>query len=145
MVVLAVLALSSIGYLFFTFSRLDWVRYVTEPYYWRVQALVCPQKKPQAVIVLSDNPNSSPKHILNHDPELSGFLKSLPAQPVQVEIKRRGYLWEWNYGVFLVLSIENHEVQDYLHKPPEEVEDCVFKPADTLDPNLLLIPYTQTS
>ncbi len=143
MVALAVMALLTLGYAYFIAYRLDWVRYISEPHYWRLQTLTCPERNPQAVIVLSEEPDSKPRMTLNYDLELMRHLKSLPKErPVMVEIKRRGYLWEWNYGDYFVLAIEGQGISEYLRKLPDDLEGCSYEAAETLDPALLLMPYT---
>lgn len=137
-VALAVFAFVSLGYIYSVAHRLDWVRYITKPYYWRVEALSCPGKKAQAVVVLSDKANSSPKHTLNYDPDLYSYLKTLSAaQPVKVEIQRKGYLWEFNYGEEFVLAIGTKGIYQSWRKTPRELDGCTYEPATTLDPSLL--------
>lgn len=138
-VALAVFALVSLGYFYSIAHRLDWVQYVTQTFYWRVMALSCPDKDPEAVVVLSEQPGAEPQHVLNYDPVLARYLKTLPTdQPVKVEIKRKGYLWEFNTGEQYVLAIGSKGIYQSWRKVPAELKTCSYKPAETLDPTLLL-------
>jgi hypothetical protein len=138
MVALAVMAFVSLGYFYFVAYRLDWVRYITESYYWRVESLACPGKLPEAVVVLSEAQNAKPKHVLSDDPELARYLNTLhPDQPVKVEIRRKGYLWEFNYGEQFVLSIGSKGIYDAWRKLPQDLENCTYGPPVKVDPTLL--------
>ena len=137
MVVLAITAFVSLGYIYFIAYRLDWIRYVTQAYYWRVETLTCPGKNAETVVVLSEAQNASPRHVLIYGPELARYLNTLPpAQPVPVEIKRKGYLWEFNYGDQFVLSIGSQGIYTSWRKLPEELRDCTYGPLEKQDPGL---------
>ena len=137
MIVLAIMAFVSLGYIFFIAHRLDWVRYVTQSYYWRVEPLSCPGKKAEAVVVLSETQNASPKHVVSYGPELASYLSTLPpAQPVAVEIRRKGYLWEFNYGEQFVLSIGSQGIYTSWRKIPQELRDCTYGPLEKNGPGL---------
>ena len=139
MVALAVLAIVSLIYIYSVAYRLDWIRYVTDSYYWRVQTLVCPGKKPEEVVVLSEKKDAKPQHVLVYDPDLARYLKTLPAdQPVKAEVKRKGYLWEWNHGEQFVLSIGTKGIYVSWRKIPEDLKGCTYGPAKNSDPNLPL-------
>jgi hypothetical protein len=136
-VALAVLAFVSLGYFYSVAYRLDWIRYVTESYYWRVQTLVCPDKKPETVVILSEKRDAQPQHVVLYDPDLARYLKTLPAdQPVKAEVMRKGYLWEWNYGEQFVLSIGTKGIYVSWRKIPEDLKGCAYGPVTNLDPNL---------
>lgn len=138
-VALAVFAFVSLGYFYFVAHRLDWVQYVTESSYWRVMALSCPDRDPVAVVVLSEEPGAEAQHVLRYDPDLARYLKTLPPdKPVKVEIKRKGYLWEFNIGEQYVLAIGSKGIYHAWRMVPAELESCSYKPAQTLDPGLLL-------
>jgi len=138
-VALAVFAFVSLGYFYYIAHRLDWVQYVTQSYYWRVMALSCPNKDLEAVVVLSEQPGAEPKHVLHYDPSLAQYLKTLPVdQPVKVEIKRKGYLWEFNYGEQYVLAVGSKGIYHSWRKVPAELKACSFEPKESLDPALLV-------
>jgi len=135
----AIFAFVSLGYFYSIAHRLDWIRYVTEPYYWRVQAMSCPNKKPEPVVVLSDSADASPKHVITYAPELARYLKTLPPkQPVNVEIRRKGYLWEFNYGEQFVLSIGTKGIYPGWRKTADQLKDCNYEPVTVLDPTILM-------
>ena len=138
MVVLAIMAFVSLGYMYFTASRLDWVRYITEPYYWRIETLSCPGKEAETVVVLSEKQNASPEHVISDDPELASYLNTLPpAQPVKVEIRRKGYLWEFNYGDQFVLSIGTKGILPVWRKLPRDLDKCTFGPPQKPESDLI--------
>lgn len=138
-VALAVFAFVSLGYIYYVAHRLDWVQYVTEPYYWRIQALSCPDKDLEAIVVLSEEASSNPKHVLSYDPDLARYLNTLPPdQPVKVEIKRKGYLWEFNYGEQYVLAVGSKGIYNSWRKLPAELKACSYEPKENLDPALLI-------
>ena len=138
-VALAIFAFVSLGYIYYIAHRLDWVQYVTQSFYWRVMALSCPDKDLEAVVVLSEQPGTEPEHVLHYDPSLAHYLKTLPPnQPVKVEIKRKGYLWEFNYGEQYVLAVGSKGIYHSWRMLPAELKTCSYEPKERLDPALLL-------
>lgn len=135
----AVFAFVSLGYFYFIAHRLDWIRYETAQFYWRVQALACPNRKTEPVVVLSEQPDAAPEHVIRYEPDLARYLKTLPAaQPVKTEIRRKGYLWEFNYyGERYVLSIGDKGIYQNWRIIPAQLEGCSYRPASELDPTVL--------
>ena len=130
MISLGVMAFVSLGYFYSIGYRLDWVRYIEEPLYWRVENLSCPGKPVERVVVLSDEPDSKPKHTLRYNFQIARFLDTLPpAKQVAVSIRRLGYLWEFNYVAQQhVLAIESNDIDNNSRKSPEELMNCTYEP-----------------
>ena len=75
------------------------------------------------------------------DPELARYMNTLPpAQLASVEIRRKGYLWEFNYGEQFVLSIGSMGILTSWRKLPHDLEACAFGPPQKPDPGLLPEP-----
>ena len=135
----AVFAFASLAYFYFIAHRLDWVSYETLDYYWRVQALDCPNRKPEPVVVLSETADGAPEHVIRYDAALAHYLMTLPpTRPVKSEIRRKGYLWEFNYhGDEYVLSIGTKGIYQSWRIVPAQLNGCTYRPRSALDPTVL--------